>query len=770
MKKLYVIHAEVEQIFVNIINSDCVVSKWFCGGRTSLPEKSGEWVYSNTRPIICTNTMYKWLTSVLLMIHNRHITKYEIMQLDQRGAKANCSGTSDNLLIDDMVLKDAHDSKRNLACGWVDVKKAYDSVSHSWILKMLAIHRFPSKLQHTVARLMKSWNTVLVIPLENEDMESPPISITNGVFQGDVYSGDLFKLSLNPVSWELRRYEGYKLSKPISLSITHLLFMDDLKVFTKSLRNLVNVFSDVKPKMEDGGLDWNGKKCNALSMIRGRIDTSQDEITLHDGTKIGCLKSEDLYKFLGVPENVLHDETDVISGLKKGIKQRTNVIWTSPLSDQHKVSSTNMFVSSSVEYFMRSERFNICAIREMDQSIRDVMNAVRAKYSLQMNASLYLPRNTGGRGLRMLETTYKKTRIKAALNLITSSDPRMKCVRMFDDKRKKNNRTSIIKDAERYLKDDFGMELETNDNGFLVHFGPEESRESTAVITKVSTILKSRDTKNIKDEITSSTWQGVMLGIRFSDLSLVLEKCFTWLTKWKDCPVEIVNDFQSIYLQTVPTRTFQKHRGHPNISTLCRLCNGGNESVKHLLSNCSKLVAHQYKRRHDRVLQYIMYHYLSKNKLIETCPPWYSKVEIKPKYSNDDITVYWDIPEYSGYDDDLDHPLRPDGKVIKKNDKIIYVLEMTVPWIENRETKEEEKVGKYKRIVQSLKLDHQGFDVKQLTFVIDCLAGYSKSLPCSLRELGFTEMECEVVLLGIQKIVVTEAVSLINHFKILTME
>ena len=165
-----------------------------------------------------------------------------------------------------------------------------------------------------------------------------------------------------------------------------------------------------------------------------------------------------------------------------------------------------------------------------------------------------------------------------------------------------------------------------------------------------------------------------------------------------------------------------------------------------------------------------MYQYLSKQKLIETCPPWYSKVEIKPKYSNDDITVYWDIPEYSGYDDDLDHPLRPDGKVIKKNDKIIYVLEMTVPWIENRETKEEDKVAKYKRIVQSLKVDHQGFDVKQLTFVIDCLAGYSKSLPCSLRELGFTEMECEVVLLGIQKIVVTEAVSLINHFKILTME
>ena len=139
-------------------------------------------------------------------------------------------------------------------------------------------------------------------------------------------------------------------------------------------------------------------------------------------------------------------------------------------------------------------------------------------------------------------------------------------------------------------------------------------------------------------------------------------------------------------------------------------------------------------------------------------------------YENDNLTVFWDIPEYSGYDDDLDHSLRPDGKLINKTEKTIYVLEMTVPWIENRETKEEEKVGKYKGIVQSLKIDHPGYTVKQLTFVIDCLAGYSKSLPCSLRESSFTERECEIVLLGMQKIIVTEAVSLMNHFKVLTKE
>ena len=87
------------------------------------------------------------------------------MQMDQRGAKEECSGTLENLLIDDMVLKDAPDNKRNLSCCWIDVKKAYDSLSHSWLIKMLEIHRFPVKFIKAVEEIVKNWNTVLIVPL-----------------------------------------------------------------------------------------------------------------------------------------------------------------------------------------------------------------------------------------------------------------------------------------------------------------------------------------------------------------------------------------------------------------------------------------------------------------------------------------------------------------------------------------------------------------------------------------------------------------------------
>ena len=148
----------------------------------SLLEKPGGWAHDNTRPITCTNNMYKWFTTVLQHIFNEHGKKYVIQQMDQRGAKEKCSGTHENLLIDNMVLKDARDNRKNLSCCWIDVRKVYDSLSHSWTKKMLEIHRFPLKLRHTIEEIMKNWNTVLVVPMEEGDHLSKPIPITNGVF------------------------------------------------------------------------------------------------------------------------------------------------------------------------------------------------------------------------------------------------------------------------------------------------------------------------------------------------------------------------------------------------------------------------------------------------------------------------------------------------------------------------------------------------------------------------------------------------------------
>ena len=144
-KKLTCVIKFISNVFRAICNALLVIERWVCTGRVSLVPKPGDWSESNQRPITCLNTLYKWITSVLRNFHNEHIKKYELLQIDQRGVKQKSSGTMCNLLVDDMVLRDAKLHHRNLFCYWIDVRKAFDSVSHSWLIKMLEIHRFPNK-------------------------------------------------------------------------------------------------------------------------------------------------------------------------------------------------------------------------------------------------------------------------------------------------------------------------------------------------------------------------------------------------------------------------------------------------------------------------------------------------------------------------------------------------------------------------------------------------------------------------------------------------
>ena len=82
--------------------------------------------------------------------------------------------------------------------------------------------------------------------------------------------------------------------------------------------------------------------------------------------------------------------------------------------------------------------------------------------------------------------------------------------------------------------------------------------------------------------------------------------------------------------------------------------------------------------------------------MIDEIPPWFTKIIVKAKYENDEIILLWDAPEYDGREDEQDEELlRPDGKIVMKHEKKMYVLEQSVPWISNRDIKEIEKVEKY---------------------------------------------------------------------------
>ena len=78
-------------------------------------------------------------------------------------------------------------------------------------------------------KLAASWNTRIVLETKQGRETSEILRFKKGLPRGDALCPALFTLCLNPIAWKLRATEGYKLSRPISQTVTHLLYIDDLK-------------------------------------------------------------------------------------------------------------------------------------------------------------------------------------------------------------------------------------------------------------------------------------------------------------------------------------------------------------------------------------------------------------------------------------------------------------------------------------------------------------------------------------------------------------
>ena len=265
-KRACTLHEGFSSAFKTITRSSCAYPKWFTEGKTRLIPKQGDFTSENQHPITCLNTSYKWFTSCVLVPMDKHLKVYDLMEKQQRGAKAGCSGTTDNLQIDRTVTLDCHRHKRNLSVAWVDVRKAYDSVDHRWLNKVMLVHRVPVWICEVVRKLCSAWNTGIVANTKVGNETSPVISFNRGLPQGDARCRRLFTLCLNPVAWKLCSTEGYRLSRPVGSKVTNLLYIDDLKVFAASQAKLNIVLKMTKEAMEDIGLQWNPKKCNVLKV------------------------------------------------------------------------------------------------------------------------------------------------------------------------------------------------------------------------------------------------------------------------------------------------------------------------------------------------------------------------------------------------------------------------------------------------------------------------------------------------------------------------
>ena len=139
---------------------------------------------------------------------------------EQKECRKGTRGTKDQLLIDKTIAKDCKRQLTSLAVAWIDYRKAYDMVPHSWIQKCMEMFGVAVNVGSFANISMKQWNTEVTASYQRLGN----VKIRHGVFQGDSLYPLLFVLVMIPLTLVLRQTKAcYELKKG-GKKINHLLF------------------------------------------------------------------------------------------------------------------------------------------------------------------------------------------------------------------------------------------------------------------------------------------------------------------------------------------------------------------------------------------------------------------------------------------------------------------------------------------------------------------------------------------------------------------
>ena len=573
LKKLKALHSRLAKQMNQLIQNGNH-PKWLTQGRTTLLIKDPQQgaIPKNYRPITCLPTTWKLFSGIIAQKIQQHMNGY--MHETQKGIGNKSRGTKHQLLIDKAVIKDSKNRQTNLSLAWIDYKKAYDSVPHSWILKCLKLYKVNPKLTTLIKTSMSHWKTTLMV----NNKEISPVAIKCGIYQGDALSPLLFCICLNPLSDIIKKSEyGYKFKN--GTKINHLFYMDDIKLYGKSEReidsliNLTRIFSD------DIGMSFGLDKCGRLVTKRGHVIRTGG-IDLPDGHIDDIQES---YKYLGVLQSYGNHNQEVRKKATREYKKRIRQVLKSDLTAKNKIIAINTYATPVIRYTAGIIDWPKEEITKLDIDTRKLFTMHGALHPKSNVSRLYWPRKDGGRGLYSIAST--------------------------------------IHSEEKSLLD------YTNEK--------EKTDKLIAECLRAKLIQE-------KDEPPQEDWKNKPLHGQFHRNILDvadLEQTYQWLEKCdiRDSTEALIMAAQE---QAVKTRAIEAKIWHTRQDSKCRLCKQHDETIQHIITGCTKLAGTAYMERHNQVAL-IVYRNICKTYNIETPKNWWEYPE--KVVENDQAKILWDF-------------------------------------------------------------------------------------------------------------------------------
>ena len=319
------------------------------------------------------------------------------------------------------------------------------------------------------------------------------------------------------------------------------MYMGDIKLFAKNEKELENLIHAVRIYSQDIGMGFGVEKCALLVMKSGKRYLT-DGIELANQDKIRTLGENETYKYLRILEADTIKQVEMKNKIKKEYPRRTRKLLETKLNSRNLIKWTNTWAVPLVRYSGLFLTWTREEFRQMDQRTRKLMTMHEALHPRDDVDWLYVPRKDGGRELASIEDSVD---------------------------------TSIQR-LEDYV--------EKHERGLI-----------TAIRNNTDNTIDNRMTITRKQ-----TWDGKQLHGHSRRLinNISRNKTWTWLRKG-NFKRETESLLMAAQNSAIRTNHIKARIDKTQQDSKCSLSSDRDETINHIISECSKLAQKEYKVRHD---------------------------------------------------------------------------------------------------------------------------------------------------------------------------
>lgn len=251
-------------------------------------------------------------------------------------------GLSENVQILEALIERSTKSKnpKPLALAFLDVKKAFDSVSHHHTLLIVNKRSgMPGPLLAYVRHLYANGTTRFTY----RGQLSGQVRVSQGVRQGCPLLCWIFN---SVIDWALESLDPALGFGEDQFRVSHAAFADDIFLADNSVPGLQLLVDDVIGALRKCGLEVNAAKCASLviKVSRRRWYTVSDRLIQLGGELIKTLGPREAYKYLGV----MFGDFGTWMLVQERLRQSISCLSKAPLKPQQRLYALRVHVIPAI--------------------------------------------------------------------------------------------------------------------------------------------------------------------------------------------------------------------------------------------------------------------------------------------------------------------------------------------------------------------------------------------------------------------------------------